>query len=459
MRQTSLQHKVIVGYYIISTLALSLSLFTLVDLRMVSERLLAGEQVYLLLNNVLEMRRFEKNFFLYHLQEDKDQLLAYLDQVRKSEYTAPSLQQTLAAYADLAEHLEDDAAEKRLRILGKALVTAAEDRAAEERQQVHQALELHRLELFVAMIVVVVLIVVLGRSVSKRIVLPLRRIEESMVGVMDGRLESIHIHSNDREILSLTRAFNLVLQELQRRHTHLLRSEKLAALGTLLSGVAHELNNPLSNISSSCQILLEELASNDLDFYKEMLTQIDEQTRRTRDIVRSLLDFSRDRSFHKASLHLAPLIEEVVRFSKGNLREGVRVRVEIPKGLVLHGDRQRLQQAFINLLANAVDAISDAGEVLLRATIPQQFYPASGSRCRPPWVEIVVQDTGKGIAAEHLSRIFDPFFTTKPVGKGSGLGLSVVFEVVEEHEGEIMVESQPGLGSRFVIRLPVVADE
>ncbi|MBF0126261.1 MAG: HAMP domain-containing histidine kinase [Magnetococcales bacterium] len=464
MRQTSLQHKVILGYYLISAMALCLSLFTLVELRVVSMHLISGEQVYVLLNNVLEMRRFEKNFFLYHQQEDMDQLLSYIDLVQRNLREANQeelrrMREKIDAYAELVNHPVDQAAEKTLRTLGKAIVTTAEESATTRLIQVRQALDRHQTLLLTAMIVVVAVILLLGRSVSRWIVTPLRRIEESMAGVVQGQFESIHPHSNDREILSLTRAFNLMLQELHRRQKHLLRSEKLAALGTLLSGVAHELNNPLSNISTSCQILTEEVESTDLAFRRELLTQIDEQTRRARDIVRSLLDFARDRSFHKSSLFLEPLIAEVIRFSKGNIPARIRVRVEIPREIALFGDRQRLQQAFINLLKNSLDAIPDTGEIRISAQPPNATTtpPFAGGRCRPPWTEIVIQDTGAGIPDEHLARIFDPFFTTKPVGKGAGLGLAVVFEVIEEHEGEIMAESQVGQGTRFTIRLPVQA--
>ncbi|MBF0139857.1 MAG: HAMP domain-containing histidine kinase [Magnetococcales bacterium] len=462
MRQSSLQFKVILGYTIISTMTLCLSLFSLVELRTVSLQLISGEHVYLLLNNVLEMRRFEKNYFLYHQQRDREQWQDYiknvvdgLHEMRNDQFG--SITNNISKYSDLVQHAVDNSTEETIRGLGKMIVTSAEEVAATERIQIHQALEKHQFVLVAAMIVVILVILALGRMVSRWIVLPLKLMEDSMIGVVNGQFTSIHIHSNDREILSLTKAFNLVLQELQQRHKHLLRSEKLAALGTLLSGVAHELNNPLSNISSSCQILYEEVESDDLEFRRELLSQVDEQTRRARDIVRSLLDFSRDREFKKSSFLLAPLIAEVIRFSKGNLPNRIQVHTEIPEQIVLHGDRQRLQQAFINLLKNSADAIPDTGNILIRALMPNttQLPTLTAGRCRSPWVDIVVQDTGTGISEEHVSRIFDPFFTTKPVGKGSGLGLAVVFEVIEEHAGDIVVESQIGQGTRFIIRLPV----
>lgn len=461
MRQSSLQSKVTLGYYFICAIALCLSLFTLIELRTISMQLVSSEQVYLLLNNVLEMRRFEKNYFLYHQKEDFDQLQFYVTSVEQILYSDSTnnfmpIRQKTSEYSNLVHHSVNNSVEKAIRTLGKDIVTFAEESATTERIQVHQALERHRFVLLMSMIVVVILIILLGRLVSYWILLPLKHIEKSMVDVVNGQVTSINIRSNDSEIISLTRAFNFMLQELQQRQKHLLRSEKLAALGTLLSGVAHELNNPLSNISTSCQIMNEEIESNDVEFRRELLAQIDEQTRRTSNIVRSLLDFVREREFKKTLFSLASLIEEVIRFSKGIIPGRVKVRVEIPDSLELSGDRQRLQQAFINLLKNAVDAIPETGEVLIRAQLcnSAQTPLFAGGCCRPPCVEIMVQDTGMGISEENLSRIFDPFFTTKPVGKGSGLGLAVVFDVVEEHEGDMAVESTVGQGTRFTIRLP-----
>ncbi|MBF0416793.1 MAG: HAMP domain-containing protein [Magnetococcales bacterium] len=457
MRQTSLQQKVILGYTLISALALGLSLFTLVELRTVSQQLLSGEKVITMLNHILELRRFEKNFLLYHQQEDREQLSLYLEEIKRDVQLIPSLGRTLVEYDALLPRLDDDAAAKELRILGKSLVTAAEQSAVVARRQVHEALARHRQQLLLAMVVVAVVIVLAGRSVSHWIVQPLRRIEESMASVVDGRFETLRIHSGDREIQSLTQAFNTVLKELQRRQKHLLRSEKLAALGTLMSGVAHELNNPLSNISTSCQILLEERERLEPGFCAEMLGQIDEQTLRARNIVRSLLDFSRERSFESQPLALAGLIKEVIRFSQGVLPQHIQVHIDIPPALMIVGDRQRLQQLFINLLKNAVDAIPKAGEITIRARHGSADPSAPGRAVglsRDRWVEIEMRDSGIGIRADQMSRIFDPFFSTKPVGQGSGLGLTVVHEVVEEHEGEIVVESVPGRGSCFTIRLP-----
>lgn len=286
-----------------------------------------------------------------------------------------------------------------------------------------------------------------------------------MEAVASGKLMRLDMPVNDREIASLANAFNHVLHELELRH--LLRSEKLASLGTMLSGVAHELNNPLSNISSSCQILMEEGESATEAYRRELLGQIDEQTIRARNIVRSLLDFARDREFKTEPLHLAQVIEETLRFLKGQVPSQVALRVEAPADLVLQGDKQRLQQAILNLVKNAVESLEGAGEVRISATrrnISEEsaplgsgvhFHALGNCERRGEVVEIVIRDNGVGIPSDILPRIFDPFFTTREVGKGSGLGLFVVFKIIEEHGGCIAVESAPGQGAAFTIRLPL----
>jgi signal transduction histidine kinase len=196
----------------------------------------------------------------------------------------------------------------------------------------------------------------------------------------------------------------------------------------------------------------------DQDFVKELLAQIDAETWRARRIVRSLLDYARDREFRREPLALAPLVEESLRLIKGQIPAQVVIQTAIPAELMLGGDKQRLQQVLFNLVGNAVAALEGAGEVVIAARATRAPVPANalafGQCPGGAGVEIEVRDNGHGIPADVLPRIFDPFFTTKEVGQGLGLGLFVVFEIVEEHGGCIAVKSTPGQGSSILIRLP-----
>ncbi len=192
----------------------------------------------------------------------------------------------------------------------------------------------------------------------------------------------------------------------------------------------------------------EELTGNDLELKKNMLQQIDEQTDRARDIVRSLLEFSRTKTFTCQELALDKLISETIVLLRGQLPPGAQINLDLPAGITLFGDKQRLQQVFLNLIKNAIDAMEAAGHVRLSA---RRIAGQPGSM---PGVEIRVTDDGQGIDPAHLGRIFDPFFTTKEVGKGSGLGLFIVHDIIESHGGSIRAESRPGHGTTFILRLP-----
>ncbi len=482
----SLRRKITLGYYAIGTLTVGLSLFAFVELRLIEQKILAGAKVYEFFDATLEMRRFEKNLFLYHQAVDRRELDAFVaranqllrDNAGEFALLAPpkkiaGLSEELGRYGQLvAEYWRKQEThagtavfmEAAIRASGKEIVTLAEDIARTERADLQGSLERHRMKLVWSIAALIALVVVAGQVLARMVARPLKQIEDSMEAIAGGRLAKLDIHSGDREIASLTAAFNHVMRELDLRQRHLVRSEKLASLGTMLSGVAHELNNPLSNISTSCQILIEEGGEGDPEFQRELLTQIDEQTQRARNIVRTLLDFARDRDFKAETLPLAPLIEETLGFIKGQLPARVTIHRDIPDHLTVAADKQRLQQALLNLIKNAIEAQEGSGEVAIRATrrLPGDIPAAEAAflhfgdcDSRREMLEIEIRDSGSGIPAEILPRIFDPFFTTKDVGKGSGLGLFITFEIVEEHGGCVAVASEPGKGTAFRVRLPV----
>ncbi len=481
LRMDSLRRKIVIGYGAVATLVIALSAFSLIETRLLAEQITAGDRVHQFLGVALEIRRFEKNYFLYGQDADREENRAYVAEGRRllaehgASFAAVTSPQHVGAMLLALEDYDrlmsarvpgrrDPAGDARVRQAGKEIVTVAEEWSRAERGILQQQLDSHRRWLLGSIAALVLLVVAVGQMLAWRVARPLRELEDNMAAVAEGRLAKLDLGLQDREIASLTAAFNHVLEQLETRQGQLLRSEKLAALGTLLSGVAHELNNPLSNISTSCEILAEEVAAlkvgaGDTAFSKELLAQIDAETWRARRIVRSLLDYARDRAFRREAVPLAPLVEESLRLIRGQVPARVNLEVAVPDGLCLSGDRQRLQQAIFNLVGNALDALEGAGEVRLSARPASGAYPSDAlvfgsAGSGRPQVEIEVRDNGHGIAAEILPRIFDPFFTTKDVGYGLGLGLFIVFEIVEEHGGSIAVKSAPGQGTTFLIRLP-----
>lgn len=483
LKLDSLRRKIVFGYGAVVALLIGLSTFSLVETRILETQIAAGERIGRFFDLALEIRRFEKNYFLYRQAGDLAENRTYLDQARQllAEHGAQfaaieqperiaALRRALDDYADLMGALTatrgDPLLEARIRQAGKEIVTAAEAWAHSERELLQRQLDRHRYWLLGSIVAIILLAIGIGQWLAWRVARPLKQLEQNMAAVGAGRLARLEMAAQDREIASLTQAFNHVLHELDLRQGQLVRSEKLAALGTLLSGVAHEINNPLSNISTSCEILAEELGvggttpkvgSPDTAFQQELLGQIDAETWRARRIVRSLLDYARDRDFRREAIPLAALVEESLRLIRGQLPAQVDVKVAIPAELAVSGDKQRLQQALFNLLGNAVDALEGAGEIAIAARPAAGPLPAEAlvfGQCPAAAIEIEVRDDGRGIPPELLPRIFDPFFTTKEVGRGLGLGLFIVFEIVEEHDGCIAVASEPGRGTRFLVRLP-----
>lgn len=476
----SLRQKIIVSYSAIGILVIGLSLFSFLELRLLERKIAAGERIAEFFDISLEIRRFEKNYFLYkqpadlaenldyvsragNLLRDYDLLFESLDEPARISRLRSDLQRYARLMEDYGQGGHNDARAGAIRKTGKEIVTVAEALARAERRTLQALLDRHRRILIGSVAGVALLVIFIGQLLSRRVGRPLKQMEASMKAIAAGRLAKLEMTTDDREIVSLTQAFNHVIQELELRQGQLVRSEKLAALGTLLSGVAHELNNPLSNIATSCQILVEEIDGGDQAFMQELLGQINGETWRARQIVRSLLDYARDREFIGESLLVAPLVEDSLRLIRGLIPAQVAVSVEIPGDISLHGDKQRLQQVFLNLIRNAVDALAGAGNVQITARRVREeqgscdagrlvFGQCAGHDDR---VEIEIRDDGQGIAADILPRIFDPFFTTKAVGRGLGLGLFIVFEIIEEHGGCIAVESQPGKGTAFFLQLPV----
>ena len=221
-----------------------------------------------------------------------------------------------------------------------------------------------------------------------------------------------------------------------------LRQERLAALGLVAAGVAHEVNTPLTGISSYTQMLLEDLPPGDPR--KEILEKIEVQSRRATNIANSLLNLARPQESSFETLSLNETIGEVLRLFEPQTRGGaIRMEKSLAPDLPpVRGHKGKLQQVLLNLLLNARDAVGKEGRITL-VTRHQEGHAV-----------FEVTDDGAGIATEDLPRIFDPFFTTKGRGKGTGLGLSISYAIVREHEGEIQVDSVPGELTRFRVLLP-----
>ncbi|RJR17539.1 MAG: PAS domain-containing protein [Desulfobacteraceae bacterium] len=225
----------------------------------------------------------------------------------------------------------------------------------------------------------------------------------------------------------------------------LVQTSKLASLGKLTAGISHEIGNPLASISS----LVQELQSLDLNrrddivFVKESLTSINKHLGRISKTVRSLGDFARISSSEKTTSDIGALIEQTLNLVKYDKRsKKIEFNFENKKVARIKVNPDQMQQVFLNLMLNAVDAMTDGGKLKIELEDFEQ------------WIKIRFEDTGCGMEESMMDRIFDPFFSTKPIGKGTGLGLSICYGIIKEHNGTIGVWSKKGIGTIFEIRLP-----
>lgn len=296
-----------------------------------------------------------------------------------------------------------------------------------------------------ALIPNLLLVLLIVRSISR----PLQRLTVAAVKVTEGAYGTeVDLRKSNDEIGLLAESFNEMsrkmlsdIEELGKLNEQLIRTEKLAAIGTLAAGVAHEVNNPLASISSLIQMIEREGSVDEPTADKLALiqTQISRITRVTKD----MMDFARARPAARSRVDINDLVRTSLRlagFDKQFQKLAVSTDLggDLPKP---DGDPDQLQQVFLNLLLNARDAMPDGGKLLV------------ATNARSGWVSVRIADTGNGIPAPDLKKIFDPFFTTKSTGRGTGLGLAVCYGIVTAHGGRIEVESSSE-GTSFAVYLP-----
>jgi signal transduction histidine kinase len=236
--------------------------------------------------------------------------------------------------------------------------------------------------------------------------------------------------------------------ELQETHQRLAQAAKLASIGQLAGGMAHEINNPITSILSlASHLAKKENAPKLAPRQSKSLEVIAQQAERVSKIVGNLLTFARESHLELSRVEVGELLDTAITLVQYRLRDNAIVlRREITGNLpMILGDAGRLTEVFINVLNNAADAMPRGGTLIVRAR------PKSAT---DGGVRVEVKDTGSGIPSEHLARVFDPFFTTKDPGRGTGLGLSISHGIIKDHGGEIWAESQPGAGATLVITLP-----
>ncbi|RME28542.1 MAG: sensor histidine kinase [Deltaproteobacteria bacterium] len=322
--------------------------------------------------------------------------------------------------------------------------------------------------------VMVLGLLIAGAVFTRRIAGRLTALEKGAAALGRGELTArVPVRGSD-EIASLARSFNEMAtqleaarqeleqwnrqleqkvqertRELEIAHRRLLETSKLAAIGQLGAGVAHEINNPMVGILGNVQLMMLKNDSMDGPARMELLRKVEAAARRCREIVQNLLRFSeQDVEAEHARINLEKVLRDAYSLTAQQLEQlGIEVLWELEPGLEVMGDHRQLMRVFLNIIMNARTAMKDSGG---RLTI------RAGRQGDSIRVELI--DTGKGMQPEVLDRVFEPFFTTKDVWTNTGLGLSVAYRIIADHGGNIEAESEPDKGSRFIVTLPVIRE-
>jgi len=423
---------------------------------------------------IQEARRFEKNYFLYgtnlydalnNTQNAKNLLTDYESELRKivGDHSYDTMAYNLARYMELLEKLRaidgndeqtrkkmELAIESELRNFGAAIVANASNAIDQERLRVQTWLRSSWIVALSALVLTLSLEIYIVAFIAKQIIRSFSRFEKYTMRIASGDFSLITPKRRYRdEFTNLAIALNHMLLELKKREEQLIETRKLAAIGNLTAGIAHELNNPLNNISLTTEALISEYDDWDKKTKVKMLQDIFSQVERASNTVSNLLDFTHRDQEKFEQVNIKSVLERTIRLIENETRlSTVRLELNCDENLPpIMGNQDNLQQVFLNLFLNALQAMPDGGVLNIRAFAEQET------------LKVIVRDTGVGIPKEHINSIFDPFFTTKEIGKGTGLGLSVSYGIISKHQGSISVESEVGKGTVFTISLPCTGNK
>jgi two-component system NtrC family sensor kinase len=446
------------------TLILLVGFFAMENLNVMLTKLRFVEIADDLNASFLEMRISEKNYFLYGdetaLFEIRDKINNTMESIEAvkndisraiGESNLEKLQDYLKSYSVAVEEMRrsgsrDIQMETMLRAAGRKLREFSDATTKLEKRRVNEIISNSKKVLFYAFWAIVVMAIVVSHFISQKILRSLREIERLAKSISQGNFDGIKGMLPADEFGAVMSAINTMSEELKTREEELIQSKKLASLGVLTAGVAHELTNPLNNISMIAQNFMEYHDFLNKESRIELMKKVEGEAERIQEIVKNLLDFSKPKEANLKETDINDTVQKSLKLMQNtldisNIETTLALRSGLPRVFI---DDHQIQQVLVNLILNAVHAMSPGGTL----------YLATERGENENTVRIDVRDTGKGIPPEFLPHIFDPFFTTKGVG-GTGLGLSVSYGIIKNHKGTIKVESTVGAGTTFTIELPV----
>ena len=417
-----------------------------------TERVVSGAE----LQSLLVLRRFEKNVMLYKNKQ------AYEVFKRTSDASKLAAIREIRNYQVLVAKLYDLYAEEkqsldRMRVTAREIQAFTQNLSKQERSDIATTIRMSINLQVLALAVVVGAGIFINIKLATSIATPIRNLQRITKKITRGDFsETIEVHGHD-EVSSLAESFNQmedklghamtaleeIIKKLQEKQDQLVEAEKLALVGKLAAGIAHEINNPLTSVLTFSNLMLEQCPPGDPRH--NTLKMMARETDRARIIVRQLLNFGRESKLKPEQININQPVSEITdSLVAQDAFKGIELDMKLADDLPeISADPAQLGQVVMNMLLNAIHAITPPGriEVVTRKTEKS--------------VEIAFTDTGAGIPEENIHKIFDPFFTTKDATKGTGLGLAVSYGIIKKHGGEIEVASVVGKGTTFTIKLPV----
>lgn len=415
----------------------------------------------------LEIRLTEKNYFLHRNKMNLYDILNKIREIRSSidnvrediikavgEDKFQTLNKNLNDYADVIAliseideaKINNEQTETSIREAGKKLREFSEQITRLERTHTNELIMNSKKILLHSFWIILLSSIIISHLISKKILQSLKSIEKLTLSISEGNFQTIEEVAPDEECNSVIKALNFMSNELKNREEQLIQSKKLASIGVMTAGVAHELTNPLNNISMLAQTYIELYDNLSRDDRIDFMNKVEGETDRMKEIVKNFLDFSKPKEPHLEQADINTVIQKAVKLMQNMLYiSNIETQLELNNNLPLSFiDKNQIQQVLVNLITNAVQAMTKNGKLIIASDLDEN----------KKYIKITVTDTGKGIPPELLQHIFDPFFSTKGEG-GTGLGLSVSHGIIKNHHGDITVESEVGKGTTFTIRLPI----
>jgi two-component system NtrC family sensor kinase len=463
----SIRAKIILGFVLLFLLCAGASVTFLIMGSRINQKLQVMETVNSYAFEVQQARRFEKNFFLYRtnlpdaleniqnareiLKKEKRNITEVIGaenlnlmQTHLNRYESLLVSLRVGPSAATENPAPSGAIEGELRQHGAEMIFRAAHLVEKERNDVEAMTRLSRQVPLVFLFILLLVMGYLTHFLAQQIVGPLNRFVDYTVRIARGDFSPIKPAKKYKDEFSrLALAINCMMDQLEKNQEQYIQSRKMASIGTLTSGIAHELNNPLNNICITTESLLDDLQAIGEGEIRKRLQDIYTQAERASGTVRNLLDFTRMGQPAFVPLSARELLDSTFNLARNEMElNNVRLDYDPESAEAgLLGDYSQLQQVFLNLVINAIQAMPRGGRLIVRI-----------NREDPDFLRIAVGDTGVGIPQSIIQQIFDPFFTTKE--KGTGLGLSTTYSIVKKHGGKILVDSQINQGTTFTVFLP-----